>query len=64
VVFFDLLGIVLIHYQEWVGVIINLSVVIFSLYVTYTKVNTSHKIGEFEGRDQLLFRPHSLLLFV
>merc|ERR1719495_1072668 len=49
IVFFDALGLFMIHYPEWVGIIINLAVVAISLYTTYTKTRSSFQYGVSSG---------------
>ena len=45
VVFFDFLGLFLVHYSELVGIIINMITVIVSLYLTINKIIHSYNYG-------------------
>ena len=45
VIFFDLLGLYLICYPEWLGFLLNVSVLIVSIYTTYSKINRAHQFG-------------------
>lgn len=45
VVFFDLIGLVLVSYPEWLGNVINISVVIASVAITYSKMKNSFNLG-------------------
>eukprot|EP00094_Tigriopus_californicus_P008285 TCALIF_07981-PA protein Name:"Similar to ermp1 Endoplasmic reticulum metallopeptidase 1 (Xenopus laevis)" AED:0.31 eAED:0.31 QI:0/0.9/0.90/0.90/1/1/11/658/673 len=45
VVFFDILGMLLVHYPEHLGYVINLIVVGFSLAATYRKISKSYQCG-------------------
>ena len=44
-VFFDIIGIVFIHYSEMVGVIINLTTVLWAVWLTVDKVLHSYNYG-------------------
>ena len=45
VVFFDLIGLVLVSYPEWLGNVINISVVAASVAITYSKMKNSFNLG-------------------
>ena len=45
VVFFDFLGLVLVHYSELVGIIINLVTVVASIWTTINKILHSYNYG-------------------
>ena len=45
VVFFDFLGLVLIHYSELVGIIINLVTIVASIWTTVNKILHSYNYG-------------------
>lgn len=45
VVFFDVLGLFMIYYPEWIGIVMNLIVVVISLYITYNKAKASFQYG-------------------
>eukprot|EP00096_Caligus_rogercresseyi_P010754 TRINITY_DN4013_c0_g1_i1.p1 TRINITY_DN4013_c0_g1~~TRINITY_DN4013_c0_g1_i1.p1 ORF type:complete len:900 (-),score=145.35 TRINITY_DN4013_c0_g1_i1:1936-4635(-) len=45
IVYFDFLGLFLIHYPEWVGVLINILVIGCSLWLTYSKAVNSFQYG-------------------
>ena len=45
IVFFDAMGLFMIHYQEWVGILINLTVVALSVLGTYKKAKASFQYG-------------------
>jgi len=49
VVFFDFLGLFVIHYSEWVGVLINLVVVTVSISITMNKIQHSYNYGVSRG---------------
>ena len=49
VVFFDFLGLCMIHYPEWVGIVANIVVVVVSVYITVDKVQNSYKYGVSPG---------------
>lgn len=49
VVFFDFLGLFLIHYPEWFGIILNLTVVACSIYITICKISRSYNYGVSSG---------------
>jgi len=44
-VFFDFLGVVLVHYTETLGIILNLVVVALSLFGSYRKMRNAHELG-------------------
>ena len=44
-VFFDLLGVYLICYPEWLALLLNLSVLAASIYTTYSKITRAHQFG-------------------
>ena len=50
VVFFDVLGLFMICYPEWIGIVLNLVVVAISLYITYNKAKASFQYGKFHIR--------------
>eukprot|EP00092_Neocalanus_flemingeri_P002862 GFUD01003060.1.p1 GENE.GFUD01003060.1~~GFUD01003060.1.p1 ORF type:complete len:914 (+),score=90.26 GFUD01003060.1:82-2823(+) len=45
VVFFDFLGLFLIHYSEWMGILLNLVIVGISVSITVTKIRHSYNYG-------------------
>ena len=45
VVFFDLLGVVLIYYPEWFSVVWNLAIVAVSYAITFRKIKNSFNYG-------------------
>jgi hypothetical protein len=45
IVFFDLLGLCLVHYPEWLGMLLNLVVVIASISITVNKARNSFQYG-------------------
>jgi len=45
VVFFDFLGFFVIHYSEWIGILINLLVVAISVSITISKIQHSYNYG-------------------
>lgn len=45
VVFFDFLGLVLVHYPEWVGIMLNLLVVAVSVLKSIQKARSSYRSG-------------------
>ena len=49
VVFFDVLGLFMVHYPEWVGVLVNLTVVMMSLGITIRKAQNSFRYGVSSG---------------
>ena len=49
VVFFDFLGLALIHYPEWAGILLNLAVVAMAVYQTLAKVRRSYNYGVSSG---------------
>ena len=44
-VFFDLLGVYMVCYPEWLGILLNVSVLAASLYTTYSKIKRAHQFG-------------------
>jgi len=57
VVFFDFLGLWLVYYPEWVGYLLNLVVVAFTVYKTVDKARNSYRFGVTTGvyTKQLLY---------
>ena len=49
VVFFDVLGLFMVHYPEWVGVLVNLAIVMMSLGITIRKAQNSFQYGVSSG---------------
>ncbi|XP_023345863.1 endoplasmic reticulum metallopeptidase 1 isoform X2 [Eurytemora carolleeae] len=49
VVFFDFLGLFLIHYPEWVGMLLNLTVVGYALFRSWDKAKNSYRSGVTTG---------------
>ena len=49
VVFFDVLGLFMVYYPEWMGIVINLMVVATSLSITYKKAMSSFQYGVSSG---------------
>lgn len=49
VVFFDFLGVFLIHYPEWIGILLNLAVVGVAIFTTLSKVSHSYNYGVSRG---------------
>ena len=45
VVFFDLLGLCLVYYPEWIGIILNIAVVSISIGSTVNKAKNSFQYG-------------------
>ena len=45
VVFFDFLGLVMVHYPEWVGILLNLAVVGAAVYKSVDKARNSYRQG-------------------
>lgn len=45
IVFFDLLGLCLIYYPEWLGILINIIVILVSVSITANKVRNSFQYG-------------------
>ena len=45
VVFFDLLGLCLVYYPEWLGIILNIAVVVVSIGSTINKARNSFQYG-------------------
>jgi len=45
VIFFDFLGLFLIHYPEWLGILVNIAVVTAAFAVTISKVRHSYNYG-------------------
>ena len=45
VIFFDFLGLFLIHYPEWLGILFNLGVVLMSVLMTVSKIRHSYNYG-------------------
>jgi len=45
VVFFDFLGLCMVHYPEWAGMLLNLIVVVVAVYITVDKIQNSYKFG-------------------
>ena len=41
--FFDFLGLVLVHYSEWVGIMLNLLVVVISVLKSIQKARNSYR---------------------
>ena len=44
-VFFDLLGVYMVCYPEWLGILFNVCVLVGSLYTTYSKIKRAHQFG-------------------
>lgn len=49
IVFFDLLGLCLIYYPEWLGILINIAVVVVSVGITANKARNSFQYGVTTG---------------
>jgi len=45
VVFFDVLGLFMVHYPEWLGIVLNFVVVAVSVFITYRKAISSFQYG-------------------
>lgn len=45
VIFFDFLGLFVVHYSEWLGTLINLTVVGFAILLTLNKIKLSYNYG-------------------
>ena len=45
IVFFDLLGLCLIYYPEWIGIIVNICVIVASVGITVNKTINSFQYG-------------------
>ena len=43
VIFFDFLGLFLIHYPEWVGMLLNLVVAGYALFKSWDKAKNSYR---------------------
>ena len=57
VIFFDVLGLFMVHYTETVGVVLNLTVVAISVFITFNKARSSFQYGRIFKIDErkLLF---------
>ena len=49
VVFFDVLGLFMVYYPEWIGIVLNLLVVVLSLSITYKKAKCCFQYGVSTG---------------
>jgi len=54
-VFFDFLGLFMIHYPELAGILLNFAVILASVAITWSKAAKAYQYGSLFFADQFLF---------
>ena len=45
-VFFDFLGLFMIYYPEWAGILLNFAVIFASAFITWNKATKAYQYGQ------------------